>query len=67
MLLLEPPGPDGRILERRWTAPDYTAAARERRRAVATLRREVERQSRAGWRFTLPVERILAWLAGKPW
>ncbi|HEY7529135.1 MAG TPA: hypothetical protein VIC56_00495 [Gemmatimonadota bacterium] len=67
MLLLELPQPDGRILERRWPAPDYTAPARERRRSTAALREEIERQSRSGWRFTLPVDRILAWLAGEPW
>jgi hypothetical protein len=67
VLLLDPPEPDGRILERRWPAPDYTAPARERRRAASALREEIEGQARSGWRFTVPVQRILAWLAGEPW
>lgn len=67
MLLLDRPDADGRILERRWPAPEYTAPARERRRPTAALREEIEGQARSGWRFTVPVQRILAWLAGERW
>ncbi len=66
VLLLERGDGPGRVRCRRWESPDYTAAAVERLEPADALRAAVRRQARAGWRFTLPPDRILAWLERDP-
>jgi hypothetical protein len=65
LLLGRGDAPD-RVRCRRWESPDYMAAAVERLEPAGALRAEVRRQAQAGWRFTLPPDRILAWLEGDP-
>lgn len=62
VLLLSRPDAEGWVCFLRWESPDYTAAAREDRRPASEIRAAVAREARAGWRFTLPVERVLEWL-----
>lgn len=62
VLLLDRPDADGFVRVRRWESPDYTAHAREERVRCDDLRERIERQRRAGWRFTAPPQRVLAWL-----
>jgi hypothetical protein len=65
VMLLERMQPEALITVRRWDAPDYTAAPREERRSVAELRSQILREAKAGWHFTVPVERILFWLEAR--
>jgi hypothetical protein len=62
VLLLERRGGSDWLACRRWESPDYTRPADEERIAPADLRARVAREARDGWRFTVPVEHILAWL-----
>ncbi|MFN2432136.1 MAG: hypothetical protein ABR599_04850 [Gemmatimonadota bacterium] len=59
-------GPDGGVRVRRWDAPDYTAAAREEVLSAAEIRARIAREARDGWRFTAPVQHVLAWLDAVP-
>lgn len=62
VLLVEAGSAPGRVLVRRWRSPDYTAEVPPLEQEAADLRDSVVREARAGWRFTLPPERVLAWL-----
>lgn len=64
MLLVERAAAAGLLRIRRWESPDYTAPALELERRASELRRALMREEVANWRFTLPLERILAWLEG---
>ena len=62
VLLLERPDESGWVRLRRWESPDYTAAPLELLERAADVRATISREIRAGWRFTAPPDRILAWL-----